>query len=289
MDVSIIIVSWNVRDQLKKCLQSIQQYTLNVNYEIFVVDNNSQDNAADLIQNEFPNVILIANKDNRGFASACNQAIKKSQGKYVLLLNPDTELKENSILQMINFMEKRNDCGIAGCKIINFDGSVQPSVRKFPDLVSHIFILLKLHNFFLNLSSIKKYYQTKFNYTKEQVVDQVMGAFYMVKHDLLKKIGFFDELYFIWYEEVDLCKVFKNSGFNTYYNPSTEVLHQKGSSFAQVSPLKKQFIFNRSMLHYFFKHSNIFSYLILFVLNPFSLALAGIVQMIGFKKKRKDL
>lgn len=289
MDVSIVIVSWNVKEQLKKCIQSIYDHTDNLKFEIFVVDNDSKDNTAELIKNSFSSVNLIVNEVNRGFAYACNQAMLKSTGDFILLLNPDTELQTEAIEKMCDFMRNYGDCGIAGCKIINEDGSIQPSVRKFPDLVSQLFILLKLHNFFTNIKSVNNYYCKNFDYSKVQTVDQVMGAFYMIKRQLIKDIGLLDKHYFIWYEEVDFCKRAQSNFWSTYYNPAVEVLHQKGSSFSQVGALKKQYIFNRSMLYYFFKHTNIIQYLILLLIFPFSLLLAFIVRLTGFSKTRKDL
>jgi len=158
MDVSIAIVSWNVKEQLKRCIQSIYDHTHNLNFEVFVVDNNSKDDTCGMIRNNNFNVNLIKNEQNYGFSYACNQAIKKSHGKYILLLNPDTEIKQDSIKKMVDYMQKQTDCGIAGCKIVNFDSTTQPSVRKFPDLKSHLLILLKIHNFVSNSKSISKYY-----------------------------------------------------------------------------------------------------------------------------------
>ncbi|MDP2683863.1 MAG: glycosyltransferase family 2 protein [bacterium] len=289
MDVSIVIVSWNVRDQLKKCIKSIYNNTHNLDYEIFVVDNCSSDHSTEMVQNDYSKVKLISNKVNFGFAYACNQAIKKSRGNYILLLNPDTEVKQDSVVKMKDFMQNKKDCGIAGCKIVNFDGTIQPSVRKFPDIKSHLMILLKIHNFITNSKSINSYYLKDFDYSKLQIVDQVMGAFYMIKRRVLQDIGLLDEHFYIWYEEVDLCKRAKLKSWNTYYNPEIEVFHYKGSSFSQVNPLKKQYIFNRSMLYYFFKHENIFKYLVLLLVFPISLFLSFIVQIIGYHKKSKDL
>ena len=289
MDVSLVIVSWQVKNQLRNCLTSIYKEINNLNYEVIVVDNDSDDGSIEMVLNEFSKVQLIANKNNNGFAKACNQAIKKSSGKYVLLLNPDTEIRDNTVKKVYDFMEKENNCGIAGCKIVNEDGSIQSSIRRFPDLLSHILILLKLHNFLLTFKPLSKYYCNNFDYNKTQIVDQVMGAFYMIRREMLKKVGIFDEHYYIWYEEVDLCKRAKDSGWNTYYYNKAVVMHLKGSSFKKANIIKKQIIFNRSLLYYFFKHQNLFSYLILLTLYPISISLSFFVNIIGYKKTRKDL
>lgn len=289
MDVSIVIVSWKVKNELKICLKSLFTYTNDIDCEVFVVDNNSEDGSTDLIKNEFPKVTLIENKENFGFAKACNQAIKISKGKYILLLNPDTEFRGNTVKNMYEYMQLKSKCGISGCKISNFDGTVQPSVRKLPDISSHILILLKIHNIFSKFKSLNNYYQIDFDYSKEAEVDQIMGAFFMIDRELLKEIGLLDENFYIWYEEVDLCNRAINADWHIWYNPNIEILHQKGSSFSQVNPLKKQYIFNRSMLYYFFKNKSIFQYLFLLVLTPVSLFITFMLQLTGMKKKRKDL
>jgi len=289
MTVSVIIVSWNVRDLLKKCLESINKTMSGIEHEVFVVDNNSSDESAEMVKREFPNVNLIENHANMGFAHACNQALKISQGRYLLLLNPDTELIDTSVTKIIKEMDKVPECGIGGCTIKNVDGSIQPSIRKFPDLLSHILILLKVHNFKPDIGPLRTYYQKDFNYQTMSAVDQVMGAFFMIKKKLLEEIGLLDESFYIWYEEVDYCRRAAAKKYKTYYFPQAEVIHQKGKSFAQLSALKKQYIFNRSMLHYFFKHSNIFSYMVLAMLLPISFFLTLLVQVFKIKKKKKEL
>ncbi len=289
MDVSIVVVSFKVKDLLQKCLSSIYRETQNLEFEVFVVDNNSQDGSVEMVQSNFPRLQLIVNKTNIGFAKACNQAIKKSKGEYILLLNPDTEITDNAICKTWEFMRQKKDAGIAGCKIQNEDGTLQTSVRRFPDLLSHIIILLKLHNFFPNFESIKKYYMSGWPYNETKVVDQVMGAFYMIRREVLKKIGLLDEHFYIWYEEVDLCKRTLKAGWKTYFYANAQIIHQKGQSFSKRTKLVKQLIFNRSLLYYFFKHHNSFSYLVLLILYPISLIITSIVQLLGIEKKQKEL
>ncbi|XOU94878.1 MAG: glycosyltransferase family 2 protein [Candidatus Kerfeldbacteria bacterium] len=289
MDVSIVIVSWQVKEQLKNCLTSIYKETKNLEFEVFVIDNNSSDSTVEMVLNNFSKVHLIANKSNLGFAKACNQGIQRSKGKKVLILNPDTEIRDNAVKKIYNFMSNNPDCGIAGCKIKNEDGSVQPSVRRFPDILSHILILLKLHNFFPSFKPLGKYHFNDFDYNTTQIVDQVMGAFYMLNRDMLKKVGIFDEHFYIWYEEVDLCKRAIEKGWKTYYIHEATVMHLKGVSFGKANVIKKQIIFNRSLLYYFFKHKNIVSYFILLIIYPISISLSFLVQIVGYKKIRKDI
>ncbi len=289
MDVSIIIISWKVRELLKNCLGSVFDQTVGISFEVLVVDNNSGDGTAEMVRKNFPQVYLLTNQDNVGFAQACNQAIRVSQGDYLLFLNPDTEIIDQAIVKTFAFAKNKKNAGITGCKIINADGSLQPSVRKFPDLFSHIFILLKLHNFIPNFYPIRRYYEFDWPHNETKPVDQVMGAFFMVKRDVFKDVGLFDKNFYIWFEEVDFCLRAKKAGWLTYFFPGATIRHQKGESFKKKSALRKQLIFNKSLLYYFFKNRPVYEYLVLLLLTPLSVLLAAIVQLTGMKKKYREL
>lgn len=245
MDLSVVIVSWNVRDLLNKCLKTLFQHNTGNNYEVFVVDNASKDKSAEMVASEFPNVKLIASSENLGFAKGNNVAIKQASGRYILLLNPDTEFVEPMFDKMLAFFKEHPDADIVGCKLLNPDKTLQPSVRSFPTLYSSLVQLLKLHHIFPQQKILKKYLRLDMDYAKTQVVDQVMGAFLMYK----KELGLLDEHYFLWLEEVDLCKRAKK----VYYTPLTSIIHYGGSSFKQVAAVAKQKIFYKSLWHYFKK------------------------------------
>lgn len=288
IDLSIIILSWNTRDLLRQCLKSIYQETKNIDFEIFVVDNASQDKSAEMVCREFSQVKLIKNKKNLGFARANNQAIKQSGGEYILLLNPDTIILDRAIEKCVNYLDQTNKIGILGCKLINSDRSWQPSCRRFPTLFSQVIILLKIHNLFPNL--IKKYLMLDMDQDKVQEVDQVMGAFFLTKKEVIEKIGALDEKYWIWFEEVDFCKRAKNIGFKVLYWPGASIVHYKAQSFNQVLGIKKQWHLNASMLRYFWKFHSIFSFMIILLLWPVSMLLALMVQLVQvvlpIKKKK---
>ncbi len=282
MDLSIIIVNWKVKDLLEKCLQSIFEQTKNISFEVFVVDNNSGDGSVEMVREKFPQVDLTASQENLGFAKGNNLAIKKSRGRYILLLNPDTEILENALEKMVRFMDANQDCGIAGCKLLNPDLSLQPSVRAFPDLASQIFILLKLHHLFPYSKTMYKYLVQNFDYGKTQEVDQVMGAFMMIRREVAEKIGLLDENFWIWFEEVDFCKRAKIAGFKILYTPEAKIIHHFGQSFKQAMGVKKQKDFNRSLSYYFKKHGTKGEWLVIQILRPLSLILACLAQ--SFKK-----
>lgn len=271
MDISVIIVSWNVRDLLKKCLESIYRNTTptppqrggdDLSFEIIVVDNASSDGTVEMVKNNFPQVRLVANQKNKGFAAANNQGIKEAKGEYILLLNPDTEFIENSLEKVIAKMKSNEKIGVLGCRLLNPDKTVQPSVRRFPTVWSQLVILFKLHKLFPFL--LNRYLAKDFVYdhplTPSLVkeggvieVDQVMGAFFCVKKELFDKIGLLDEGYFIWFEEVDFCRRAKQTGYKVVYWPGTSVVHYGGQSFAQQMTLRKQLWFFKSAWRYFTK------------------------------------
>ncbi len=273
IDLSIIIVSWNVRKHLERCLASIEKTRGDLSIEIFVVDNASTDGTVDFVRNfQFPclagrqaisNLQFILNKKNLGFAAANNQAITQAKGEYLLLLNPDTELQPHTLQQMMVFMRAHPRCGILGPKLLNGDRTLQPSVRRFPDAWSAIALSLRL--------SAKRYMALDFDYTKEQEADQVMGACFLIRHACMEQIGMLDERFFIWFEEVDYCKRAKDAGWGVWYTSSVAVLHHGGQSFAQVLTAKKQWMFSKSLCYYFWKHGQWGAYFITIVTTPFRL------------------
>ena len=274
--LSIIIVNWNTKLHLKWCLHYVFKRTRGIDFEVLVVDNGSSDGSIAMVENNFPGVKLIGNKQNLGFAKANNQAIKKAAGKYILLLNSDTKITEQSLVKMVEYLDNNSQVGILGCKLLNPDGSLQPSCRRFPTLLSQIIILLKLHNYFPNIKTIKDYYMLDWPHDKIKKVDQVMGACFMVRQEVFTDIGLLDDKYFIWFEEVDFCRRAMEAGWKTHFIPGAQVFHEKGVSFKKLLSPKKQIWFNNSVLRYFKKHGTIFDYLILLSLYPLSMLLAGI-------------
>lgn len=253
-ELSIIIVSWNVKKLLAKCLESIFKNQGNLDLEIIVVDNASKDKTVEMIKQEFSRIKLIANNKNLGFAKANNQGIKQSQGEFILILNPDTEIIGNGLEKMLEFMKQNQKAGIAGCQHLNPDKTIQPSVRRFPTLVPILLILTKIAKILPNLPSLKKYLAKDFNYKQQRQVDQTAGSFLMIRRQVIEKIGLFDEKFFTWFEEVDLCKRAKNAGWEIWYTPVAEIIHHGGASFKQQLTLKNQRIFFQSAWRYFNKH-----------------------------------
>ncbi len=321
MDLSVIIVNWNTRDLLRKCLKSIFEFTKDIQFEVFVVDNASTDGSVEYFgyTRNTRNVHLIANKENLGFAKANNLAAKNAVGKYVLFMNPDMEIRENVFKKMFDFMEAKPDVAISTCKLfyppansigeksnieivsrkaaspsvktifgnlgdgidggVYPDDSIQSNIKRHPTFLSQALILLKLHHFLPFLPPIKKYLAKDFDYSKEQEVEQIMGAFVFAKREFVEKVGGWDEDYFIWWEDVELCKRAAELGEKIVYFPEARVIHYEGRSFAQVQSVKKQKRFIKSMLIYFKKHHSFLEWFLLWLVSPISLFLAFLVQI----------
>ena len=284
MDLSIIIVSWNVKDLLKKCLQSIYDKTQGLEFEIFVVDNASKDGSALMVASQFTKINLIASNENLGFAKANNLALEHAQGKYVLFLNPDTEITANSFKVMFDLMEQDENIALSTCQLIYPDGSLQKNVKNNPQLCDQILILLKLHHLF-QTKCLNRYLAKNFIYEKEQAVKQIMGAFIFAKADVIKEVGGFDPDYFIWWEDLDLCKRIQDLGMKIIYTPKTKVVHHEAKSFEQQMSLEKQKRFNRGMRLYFKKHVGLLAYCLIYLATLPSLILAYSSQLFKIKPK----
>lgn len=269
-DVSIIIVSWNTKEMLKNCLTTvfIQQ---GCTFEVFVVDNNSLDGSQEMVRGEFPKAKMITNTKNRGFAAANNQALRIAQGKTILLLNSDTEFMNADSLQILYSEFIKSNAGIGGSQLIYLDGTNQPSVRTFPTFFSQVLILLKLHIVFPKIKALRSYFAASFDYTKDQQVDQVSGACFLISRACYEHIGLFDERFWIWFEEVDYCKRAALAHFSVWYFASPKIVHLGGMSFSKVLPRDRQKKFNSSLLLYAKKYFTPLQNRILRLCAPISL------------------
>lgn len=292
MTFSFIIVNWNVRELLEKCLLSIAKFSSHFDYEVIVIDNASMDGSVWMMRERFSQINLIANTKNLGFAAGVNQGIRQARGEYIILLNPDVEIKESTLENLLEEFKNSPDSGIVGGKIKNEDGSIQPSVRAFPDVLSQILIILKLRHL-LKSRAISRYMAEDFDYAKRQEVDQVMGAFFTIRRKVIERIGLMDERFFLWFEEVDFCKRAKDAGrrertspkagWKIIYTPKSEVLHLGGKSFGQISSVARQRIFNKSLRYYMLKHKGPAVWLIFAILHPISLLLAFVIGIFNQK------
>lgn len=291
MKLSIIIVSWNVKDLLNNLLESIFKYTTDLDFEIIVVDNDSKDGTAEYLQQKFKNEInkgilrVIANHSNAGFSKGNNQGARQARGEYLLFMNPDMELQENSFEKLLNYLDRNTQVKACTCKLVYPNGELQRSIKRFPTIVDQTIILLKLHHFLKNIHSVKNYLALDFDYEKEQEVEQAMGAFILLKKELYREINGWDEDYWLLWEDVELCKRINQLGEKFKYLPITQIVHHESRSFAQIGSLEKQKKFNRAMLIYFRKHNTAPAYAILLCLQPISLFLAWLTQILKIRPR----
>ena len=239
MKLSIIIVSWNVKEDLVNCLRSIEENPASEPFEVIVVDNASGDRTIEFIKNKFPDVVVIANSQNLGFAAANNQGIEKSQGEYVLLLNPDTIVHSGSLDVLIEFMDKNEDVGICGPQLLNQDGTIQSSARCFPSfrgaLYRHtVFRLLRIFR-----KEYKKWLMKDFDHNARKEVNQLMGSALFIRKTVIDSIGMMDETFFMYYEEVDLCYRVKQDRWRIVFVPEAKITHLGGKSSEQIIVRKR--------------------------------------------------
>ncbi len=243
MLLSIIIVSWNTRDLLDACLASVERELTSSfggldHGQVFVVDNASADGSAQMVAEKYTWVKLIANADNKGFAAANNQAFALSGGDFVLMLNPDTEVKSGALKTLIDFFASHPQAAVVAPQLLNSDGSVQRSCRQFPTFVGMLYELIGLSRLFPASSprgiKFREYKMLDWNHDDERQVDQPEGACLMIKRAVLEQVGTLDEGFFMLFEEVDWCYRVKKAGFEIWFTPRAQVVHHYGQSIKQV-------------------------------------------------------
>lgn len=232
IDISVIIVNYNVKDFLLQCLRTINESRGNLSVEIIVIDNNSNDGSIDFLEPLFPDVLFIRSDVNLGFGKANNIGIEKAKGKYCLILNPDTLLSSDTLSHMYEFMETMgSEVGISGCKVLNGDGSFQLACRRgFPTPWASFSKLFGLQSLFPQSKIFGKYNQTYRSVDETYEIDAVIGAFMFGRTELLKQLGGFDTDFFMYGEDIDLCYRAKAAGSKVYYVHTTTIIHFKGES-----------------------------------------------------------
>ncbi len=297
MTLSIIIVSWNVRSLLSACLESIAVQLSGLDYRVVVVDNASTDGTVSLLKSiqrkQLRGRLTIAmNTTNRGFATACNQGVAAidrlhkniastdSNHEYILLLNPDTELHGPAIQTLMRFMDKHTRVGVAGPTLFDEQGNIQHSIRRFPSVVSQAMVMLKLQHLVPSFPTYRHYIAADLDYKKEQMVEQIQGACFLVRRKCWDELEGLDEHFFLWFEEVDFCKRAWDNGWEVRYLPTPGVVHHGGTSFAQVMSVNKQRYFHRSILWYMAKHKGFFGWFPIWLMQPIGLLLAYLASFV---------
>ena len=267
MKLSIVIVNYNVEHFLEQCLISVKKATEQLEAEVFVVDNNSVDGSVTMIKNKFDTVKLIANKENVGFSSANNQAIKLAKGEYILLLNPDTVVEEDTFLKCISFMDNQADSGGLGVKMIDGQGKFLPeSKRGLPTPSVAFYKIFGLSNLFPKSKIMGKYHLGFLPKDKNHSIEILSGAFMLLRKKALDKVGLLDESFFMYGEDIDLSYRLILGGYKNYYFSETSIIHYKGESTKKTS-INYVFVFYNAMIifakkHFSKKNAKLFSFFI---------------------------
>lgn len=251
VDASIVIVSFNGRELLQRCLSSVFEHTTGIEFEVIIVDNASADGTPEMVLAEFPKVTLIRRASNAGFAYAVNEGVTIARGSYILLLNPDAEFTANGMPAMIEYLSEHPDIAVLAPKLLNPDGSLQLSCRAFPGFSTALFNRYSLFTRFFGRNRFsRRYLMTDFDHTQIADVDWASAACWLLPSRAIEKIGPLDEGYFWTIEDVDYCQRVHRAGMRVVYFPSIEVLHQIGASSASV-PSKAITARHRGMWRYY--------------------------------------
>jgi GT2 family glycosyltransferase len=237
-DASIIIVSFNTRNVLRECLESVLRESVGLRVEILIVDNHSSDGSAEMVESEFPQVRLIRSEVNLGFGAANNVALEQARGKYFVLLNSDAFFEPNALKLAIKHMDETPGCGLGGGLLVGRDGSWQPSARTFHSVPGDLIVMTGLAAKFPESKLFGGFDRTWADGNEAASVDWVPGAFSIIRPEAIRKVGSFDPVFFLYYEEVDLCRRIKDAGYSIWYWPDVVIVHIGGESSRQLKSLE---------------------------------------------------
>lgn len=246
MDITIVIINWNTRDLLRDCLESTYKTVRNITFEIIVVDNASHDDSVAMLGEEFPDVRIIVNSENRGFAAANNQAFAVMKGRYALLLNTDTVLTENAVHELFAFMENHDEAAMAGGQLLNRDGSRQNSIANFPTVLT-----LLANTSLLEYLFPRRFPSKRYRHKGPLEVESVIGACMLVRKKAMDEVGMFDERYFFFFEETDWACQMRAAGWKICHVPSALIYHLQGQSVGRN--VRSRIEFYRSRYKFFNK------------------------------------
>ena len=263
MNLSIVIVNWNTKDLLQQCLELIFNYPPRRSVDIWVVDNASADNSAQMVEVQFPKVNLIKSEQNLGFGKANNIALQKCPGKYILLLNPDTEVLPGALEHLCTYLDDHPKVGVAGACLRYPDGTLQTSCYPYPTLSKEFWRLLHLDR----IKTYGVYNQTDWDQSTPHEVEVIQGAALLVRKEVLDQVGYFDPDYFMYTEEVDLCYRIHQTGRGLYWVPQAEIIHYEGQSTKQI-PIDMFIHLYKSKLQFFRKnHGNLTGFIYKLILG----------------------
>jgi GT2 family glycosyltransferase len=253
IDLSISIVNTNNRELLAQCLDSIYHTIQRASCEILVVDNWSTDGSTEMMQARFPQVEVIENAKRLGYAASHNRALRRCQGRYVLVFNEDMLVSPGALEEMVAFMDAHPDAGMLGCRLLNADGSLQTSCRTFPNLWIQLFRSLYLDKLFPGNRWTGANYMSYWGHDTVREVDVIKGCCMLVRREVLEQVGLMDERFFLYYEETDWCYRTKRQGWKVYFTPDAEIVHY-GEQTTRRQSSQMTLIQHQSLFKYFRKH-----------------------------------
>ncbi|GIV05647.1 MAG: glycosyl transferase [Fimbriimonadales bacterium] len=270
--LTVQIVNWNAREPLRAALRSILAHPPRCEYEIIVLDNASSDGSVQMLEKEFPEVKLLVSEQNLGFSRGHNLAARAAQGEYLFILNPDTEVLPDALDLLVAYAEQHPDVAIIGPKILNPDGSLQYSCRRFPNPVAALFRNTPLGKLFPNNPYTRDYLMTDWDHNSIREVDWVSGAALFIRREVFAQLGGFDERFFMYCEDTDLCYRAWQAGYKVIYYPEPKIKHAIGRSTDLVAN-KMIITFHKSMYLFYKKHYADQTSILLRPLVPVGLAL----------------
>lgn len=235
LDVSIIIVAWNVRQLLRDCLKSVYEQTEDIDFEVIYVDNASVDGSVEMVEKEFPKVRIIKNQENQGFIKANNQGIEISEGRYVLLLNSDTIVLDNAIAKLVHFADAHTDAAVVGCRVLNSDMTLQRNCFMYPSVLNMFLSSTYLYKIFPKSRFFGREHMTWWDFNNVKEVETVCGCCSLVRKEAIKQVGLMDELYFVYGDDPDWCYRFKKNGWKVMFTHEAEIIHYGGQTTKAIA------------------------------------------------------
>lgn len=273
MNLSVITVTWNSKELIGTQIESVLLGCKTISCEEIIIDNASTDGTADFVKQTYPSLTVIANTENKGFSAANNQGVAVATGEYLLFLNPDMRVAPGSFDIIVHWMRNNPDVGIVSPKLVDERGNLNEDAkpRRFPRLYEQLALLLKLPHLFPRI--MDEYHMKDFDADREQDVDSVRGSFMLMRRELVERLGWaFDPRYYIWYEDVDICREAKRLGYRVVHTPVITCVDYVGQSFKKRDTLWKQKQFTKSMLTYYKKWEPWYVWIWIALVRPVAIA-----------------
>jgi len=248
IDVSVIVVAWNVKDLIHNCLKSVYEETKDIRFEVIYVDNDSGDGSVEMVKKEFPEVAIIVNDENKGFIKANNQGIEISQGRYVLLLNSDTIVLNNAIAKAVKFADTHPEVAVIGCKVLNPDRTLQRTCFMYPSALNMLLSATYLYKIFPRNRFLGRENMTWWDFSDVREVETICGCFSLVRKEAIKQIGLMDETYYVYGDDPDWCYRFRKNGWKILFTPEPEIIHYGGQTTKQMTIRFKLQLFGSKLI-----------------------------------------